>query len=133
IDDYDTFHVWLEEEKDYLLGLDTGLFKKREETVEMEYVQRLVNLEASEYVFDYNPAFISPVARRHTIEQRNWDLELVQDLEVKMEIESRWTSSDAEWISAAAAIKNHKYQGALDVIEKIIVERLFEMTKIHQP
>jgi hypothetical protein len=51
IDDYDTFHVWLEEEKDYLLGLDAGLPKKREETVEMEYVQRLVNLEASEYVF----------------------------------------------------------------------------------
>lgn len=49
-----------------------------------------------------------------------------------MGIESRWTSSDAEWIAAAAAIKNHKYQGALDAIEKVIVERLFEMTKIHQ-
>ncbi|KAJ7323994.1 hypothetical protein DFH08DRAFT_711539 [Mycena albidolilacea] len=148
IDDYDTFHVWLEEEKDYLLGLDAGLPKKREETVEMEYVQRLVNLEASEYVFvrtirnaeraaladeaDFNPASISQVARRHAIEQRNRDLELVQDLEVKMGIESWWTSSDAEWIAAAAAIKNHKYQGALDAIEKIIVERLLEMTKIHQ-
>ncbi|KAJ7321591.1 hypothetical protein DFH08DRAFT_917231 [Mycena albidolilacea] len=113
IDDYDTFHVWLEEEKDYLLGPDAGLPKKREETLEMEYVKKLV-------------------ARRHAIEQRNWDLEVVLDLEVKMGIEPWWTSSDAEWIAAATAIKNHKYQGALDAIEKIIVERLLEMTKIHQ-
>ncbi|KAF8180065.1 hypothetical protein K438DRAFT_1977033 [Mycena galopus ATCC 62051] len=128
IDDYDTFHVWLEEEKDYLLGLDTGLPKKREETIKMEYVQKLVNLEASEC----EPAPISQVARRHAIEQRNRDLEQVQDLEARMGIESRWTSSDAEWIAAAAAIKNRKYQGALDSIEEIIVERLLEMTKIHQ-
>ncbi|KAF8198229.1 hypothetical protein K438DRAFT_1584329, partial [Mycena galopus ATCC 62051] len=148
IDDYDTFHVWLEEDKDYLLGLDAGLPKRREETVEMEYVQKVVNLEASECVrvrtirsaeraaladgADFNPVPISQVALRHAIEQRNRDLELVQDLEVKMGIELRWTSSDAQWIAAAAAIKNHKYQAALDSIEEIIVARLLEMTKIHQ-
>ncbi|KAF8178986.1 hypothetical protein K438DRAFT_1604258 [Mycena galopus ATCC 62051] len=147
IDDYDTFHVWLEEEKDYLLGLDTGLPKKREETIEMEYVQKLVNLEASENRVrtirnaehaaladgaDFNPAPFSQVARRHAIEQRNRDLEQVQNLEARMGIESCWTSSDAKWIAAAAAIKNRKYQGALDSIEEIIVERLLEMTKIHQ-
>jgi hypothetical protein len=50
VEDYDTFHVWLEEEKEYLLGLDAGLPKKRELTLEMEYLQKLVNLEGSQYV-----------------------------------------------------------------------------------
>ncbi|KAJ7801403.1 hypothetical protein B0H14DRAFT_3489656 [Mycena olivaceomarginata] len=35
IEDYGTFHVWLEEEKEYLLKLDTGLSNKQELTVEM--------------------------------------------------------------------------------------------------
>ncbi|KAF8123662.1 hypothetical protein K438DRAFT_1468517, partial [Mycena galopus ATCC 62051] len=43
-----------------------------------------------------------------------------------------WTSSSPEWISAAEAIRNHKYQNALDKIEEIIVECLLEMTKIHK-
>ena len=51
VDDYDSFHVWLEEERDYLLGLENGLPKKREETLEMEYVKKLMNLRTSQYVF----------------------------------------------------------------------------------
>ncbi|KAF8179539.1 hypothetical protein K438DRAFT_1768902 [Mycena galopus ATCC 62051] len=147
IDDYDTFHVWLEEEKEYLLGLDAGLPKRREETLEMEYVQKLINLEGSEKRLssirnaeraakaddaDFNPAPVSQVARRHAIEQRRRDIELVEDLEVKMEIQERWTAASPEWSHAVTAIKNHKYQIALDKIEEIIVERLLEMTKIHE-
>ena len=49
VEDYDSFHVWLEEEKNYLLGLEDGLPIKREETVEMEYVKKLMNREASQY------------------------------------------------------------------------------------
>ncbi|KAJ7812493.1 hypothetical protein B0H14DRAFT_3090485 [Mycena olivaceomarginata] len=99
VEDYDTFHVWLEEEKEYLLGLDAGLPKKRELTLEMEYLQKLVNLEGSQKRVtairaaeraaqadgaDYSPAPISNVARRHAIEQRNRDIELVEDLEQKL-------------------------------------------------
>jgi hypothetical protein len=50
VEDYDMFHVWLEEEKEYLFGLDAGLPKKRQLTLEMEYLQKLVNLEGSQYV-----------------------------------------------------------------------------------
>ncbi|KAF8217890.1 hypothetical protein K438DRAFT_1901005 [Mycena galopus ATCC 62051] len=132
IDDYDTFHVWLEEEKEYLLGLDNGLPKKREETLEMEYVQKLVNFEASQCEMNFNPASVSQVAHRHANEQRNHDAELVEHLELQFKVEVRWTSSSPEWIAAAAEIRNHKYQNALDKIEEIIVERLLEMAKIHQ-
>ncbi|KAF8143976.1 hypothetical protein K438DRAFT_1922403 [Mycena galopus ATCC 62051] len=146
IEDYDTFHVWLEEEKEHLLGLNNTLPKKREQTPEMEYVQRLVNLQSSQKRLlviqnaeraaraddaDFNPSPISPVARRHAIEQHDRDLELVQDLELKLGVEDRWTSTSLEWMVASDEIRNHKYQEALDEIEKIIVERLLEMTKIH--
>lgn len=39
------FEKWLEEEKEYLLGLQQ---EPDEETLQMEYWQRLVNLQASE-------------------------------------------------------------------------------------
>ncbi|KAJ7740402.1 hypothetical protein B0H14DRAFT_2638071 [Mycena olivaceomarginata] len=133
VEDYDTFHVWLEEEKEYLLGLDAGLPKKRELTLEMEYLQKLVNLEGSQYVegngADYSPAPISHVARRHAIEQRNRDIELVEDLEQKLGVETWWTSDSPQWTATDAALKKHKYLDALDEIEQIILARLFEMTK----
>ncbi|KAJ7747085.1 hypothetical protein B0H14DRAFT_3097053 [Mycena olivaceomarginata] len=147
IEDYDTFHVWLEEEKEYLLGLDAGLSKKRELTVEMEYLQRLVNLEASQKCLtairaaeraaqadgaDYHPAPPSQLARRHAIDQRNRDMELVEDLEQKLAVETRWTSESPQWNATAAAMKKYKYLDALDEIERIILARLFEMTKVHQ-
>ncbi|KAJ7890953.1 hypothetical protein B0H14DRAFT_3081615 [Mycena olivaceomarginata] len=147
VEDYDTFHVWLEEEKEYLLGLDAGLPKKRELTLEMEYLQKLVNLEGSQKHVttiraaeraaqadgaDYSPAPISHVARRHAIEQRNRDIELVEDLEQKLGVETRWTSDSPQWTATDAALKKHKYLDALDEIEQIILARLFEMTKVHQ-
>ncbi|KAF8156503.1 hypothetical protein K438DRAFT_2075523 [Mycena galopus ATCC 62051] len=131
IEDYDKFHVWLEEEKEYLLGLNNTLPKKREQTPEMEYVQRL-NAERAARAddADFNPSPISPVAHCHAIEQRDRDLELVQDLELKLGVEDRWTSTSLEWMVASDDIRNHKYQEALNEIKKIIVERLLEMTKI---
>ncbi|KAJ6503627.1 hypothetical protein C8R45DRAFT_1051105 [Mycena sanguinolenta] len=147
IEDYDMFHVWLEEEKAYLTGMEEGLPKKREETVEMEYVKKLKQLGVSQERLSlilkaerdalsdgaaFNPAPVSQVARRHAIEHRNRDLELVQDLEAKLGIKERWTSRSPSWILMEKAIKDHRYLDALDEIERIIVERLLEMTKIHQ-
>ncbi|KAF8153713.1 hypothetical protein K438DRAFT_1987421 [Mycena galopus ATCC 62051] len=134
IDDYDTFYVWLEEEKEYLLGLDNGLPKKREETLEMKRVDAIWKAAQAALAddADFNPASVSQVARRHATEQRNREAELVEHLELQLKVEVRWTSSSPEWIAAAAEIRNHKYQNALDKIEEIIVERLLEMTKIHQ-
>ncbi|KAJ6487579.1 hypothetical protein C8R45DRAFT_827790 [Mycena sanguinolenta] len=143
IEDYDTFHVWLEEEKAYLTGMEEGLPKKREETIEMEYVKKLKHLGVSQCVClaqrdalsdgaAFNPAPVSQVARRHAVEHRNRDLELVQDLEAKLGIKERWTPRSPSWILAEKGIKDHRYLEALEEIERIIVERLLEMTKIHQ-
>jgi restriction endonuclease Mrr len=49
VDSTDRFHEWLVEEKAYLEGLKDAA-KTNEETLAMEYVQKLVNLSASQYV-----------------------------------------------------------------------------------
>jgi hypothetical protein len=47
VDSVDCFHEWLTEERSYLEGLKEAT-KTNEETLEMEYVQKLVNLSASQ-------------------------------------------------------------------------------------
>lgn len=46
---FGAFRIWLDEEKEFLLGLKAGS-KDQTETLEMEYVQKLVNLDASRSV-----------------------------------------------------------------------------------
>lgn len=46
IHNHEQFHQWLEEERTYLLGLK-GVPKTDVETLEMEYIQKLVNLSTS--------------------------------------------------------------------------------------
>jgi hypothetical protein len=47
VESFDEFHQWLLEEKEYLVGLKHAA-KTKVETLEMEYVQKLVNLSTSE-------------------------------------------------------------------------------------
>lgn len=47
VSDTNVFENWLAEEKTYLLGLQK---EPLEETLQMEYWQKLLNLQASEYV-----------------------------------------------------------------------------------
>ena len=47
VDSFDQFDRWLAEEKEYLQGL-RNVKKTNVETLEMEYVQKLVNLSASQ-------------------------------------------------------------------------------------
>lgn len=71
-------------------------------------------------------------ARRHAIETHDRDLRAVQALELKLEIPRRWTSEDAEWQEAGRLVAMRKYQMALDVLEGLIVARMFELTKMNQ-
>ena len=55
ISDEKVFKDWLEEEKGYLQGLRAEL---QEETLPMEYWQKLVNLQGSEYIVFTNKSVI---------------------------------------------------------------------------
>ena len=81
---------------------------------------------------DYNPQPISQVPRRHAIEQRKRDLDHVEDLEIRLGVFVRWTPESPEWVAAIKALKELQYQEALDTVERVVVEQLFEMTKANQ-
>ncbi|KAJ7822559.1 hypothetical protein B0H14DRAFT_2271758, partial [Mycena olivaceomarginata] len=58
-------------------------------------------------------------------------LEAVQELEEKLGISDRWTSESPQW-TTAVQVKQKKYQKALDAVELLVMERIFELTKINQ-
>ncbi|KAJ7824184.1 hypothetical protein B0H14DRAFT_3088802 [Mycena olivaceomarginata] len=133
IADYSVFRIWLEEEKSFLLGLKAGS-KDQSETLEMEYVQKLVNLDASWKAqagdAPYTPGVSkAELARRHAREKVDRDLEAVQELEEKLGISDRLTSESPQWTATVEQVKQKKYQKALDTVELL---RIFELTKINQ-
>ncbi|KAJ6469111.1 hypothetical protein DFH09DRAFT_1254063 [Mycena vulgaris] len=113
---YTEFKEWLAEEKTYLLGLKNAP-KTNVETLEMEYVQKLVNLSTSQ---------------RQAREKMEKDLDGVLELEAALDVVERWTTASPKWVATTMAIKKRKYQLALDALELLIVERIFELTKINQ-
>ncbi|KAJ7355230.1 hypothetical protein DFH08DRAFT_912373 [Mycena albidolilacea] len=116
VESVDRFTEWLAEETTYLEGLKSAP-KTNNETLEMEYVQKLVNLSASQ---------------RHVQEKMEKDLERMQELEELLEIEERWITVSSKWTATVNEIKKRKYHLTLDVLELLIVERIFELTKMNQ-
>ncbi|KAJ6547650.1 hypothetical protein B0H19DRAFT_1212174 [Mycena capillaripes] len=116
VESRDIFETWLKNEKAYLRTLSK---EPLEETMEMEYYQKLVNLQDAEY------------ARRHALELRAKALAVVQDLEMRMGIEVRWVEGGEKWEAAAEMVYKRRYQRALDHLEGLVVARMFELAKCH--
>ncbi|KAF8145755.1 hypothetical protein K438DRAFT_1991521 [Mycena galopus ATCC 62051] len=147
VDGVERFHEWLEEEKTYLEGLK-GAAKTNEETLEMEYVQKLVNLSASQEKYQvaaaearrargsdgtYTPGVSKEDrARRRAQEKVEMDSERVEELEEMLDVVERWTTESLKSAATVEGIKKHKYTLALDALELLIVERIFELTKMNQ-
>ncbi|KAJ7671759.1 hypothetical protein B0H14DRAFT_3102333 [Mycena olivaceomarginata] len=144
--DYSVFRVWLEEEKTFLLGLKEGS-KDQTETLEMEYVQKVVNLDTSRYdpssiAFYKKYLVVAAEARKAQAGDAPYTpgvpkAELArcharEKLEEKLGISDRWTSESPQWTATVQQIKQKKYQKALDAVELLVVERIFELTKINQ-
>ncbi|KAF8157444.1 hypothetical protein K438DRAFT_1861564, partial [Mycena galopus ATCC 62051] len=134
ITSFDTFRVWLKEETEFLLGLKAGS-KDQTETLEMEYVQKLVNLDASHARYvkgSGDNASYTPGGASQSEQKVDGDLDAVQELEEKLEISDRWTTESPKWMTTVAEIKQKKYQRVLDAVDLLVVERMFELTKMNQ-
>ncbi|KAH7904826.1 hypothetical protein BJ138DRAFT_1119044 [Hygrophoropsis aurantiaca] len=149
VSDRQVFEQWLEEEKTYLQQLRS---EPEEETLQMEYLQKLVNLMASKEMLDANQAvwvMATPnevafghsdisrtrkneTTRRHAQESYDNCLKIVQQLESRLEVVRRWVPGDSEWENAAKLVANRKYQRALDTLEGLVVARIFELTKMNR-
>ncbi|KAI6013624.1 hypothetical protein BKA83DRAFT_4473946 [Pisolithus microcarpus] len=141
--------IWLDEERLYLKSL---LREPPEESLQMEYWQRLVNLAASRQALEtilstwtvVTAQTAAPIwsdssatrkretMRRHAQENYEKDLKAVQELEGCLGITRRWVPGDEEWQAASRLVANRKYQRALDNVERLVVSRIFELSKMNQ-
>jgi hypothetical protein len=69
--------------------------------------------------------------RRHAQEVEARDLLVVQNLELKLGIFTRWVPADDEWKQAAEMVGKRRYQRCLDLLEGLVVARMFELTKMN--
>lgn len=55
----------------------------------------------------------------------------VTEMEVKMNIETRWTMNDKPFLDTLKYIAQRRYRRALALLEKLVVQRLFELHKMN--
>ncbi|KAF6763562.1 hypothetical protein DFP72DRAFT_986482 [Ephemerocybe angulata] len=136
------FHEWLEEERKYLNGLTK---EPAEETVKMDYYEALIKFEKEDAKFKAmgseflsvdpaNPQAQSSARsnkRRVAKERAERAMQAVHTLELHLGIEKRWTSESDEWKAAEDLVDHREYRRRLDELERLVVSRMFELTKMN--
>lgn len=104
-------------------------------------MSRAEHAEASRYVSNieyYKATLAIPPSevqrlkrqRERTLRQQGQREDTVQALEEQLEVNVRWTPSDDEYQSILEESGIHKYRKALDKLERLVVQRLLELTKL---
>ncbi|KAF8203394.1 hypothetical protein K438DRAFT_1580548, partial [Mycena galopus ATCC 62051] len=144
----DVFKTWLAKEQEYLQSLTK---EPVQETMEMEYYQKLVNhhdneerVRALRAVTQFLPAPTDAnyedavketrrieTQRRHALEVTEKSLATIQDLELRLGITTRWVPGSEEWVKAGKMVSSRRFQRALDQLQGLIVARMFELTKVN--
>ncbi len=70
-------------------------------------------------------------SRRNAFDQRQFLLREVERVEIRIGVVHRWTRDHPEYKAASAYIKVQDYRKALDRVEFLIVQRLFELEKLN--
>ncbi|KAF7359988.1 hypothetical protein MVEN_00725800 [Mycena venus] len=134
VQDVSVFEEWLKLEKAYLDELST---EPLEETLKMEYYQKLVNLDEAEarlsalrgvvtqedpsqqnYQENLSATRRLETQRRHAMELRDKILLAVQDLEMRMDVRDRWTPGCTEWSEAAVLVANREATKCASILLK---------------
>ncbi|TFK58749.1 hypothetical protein BDN72DRAFT_781650 [Pluteus cervinus] len=130
------FPQWLAEEKEYLTSLKTT---PTQETLEMEYLEQLVLLaklrpllrtriqieNPQDYSRSVKETTRIETQRRHATELISAALKTVQELELDLGIQARWTLGSEKWAATEELIRKRNYQRCLDQLESLVVARLF--------
>jgi hypothetical protein len=67
--------------------------------------------------------------RRSAFQRVNLNLNAVEDLERKLGITERWTPAHADFQKAVAYVRNRQFIRAVEALEGLVVQRLFELSK----
>jgi hypothetical protein len=70
--------------------------------------------------------------RRNLTAQLLLQYDIAQDLELALDISVRWTPSNPQWQEAVALRHNHELQCTIDNLERLCLERMFELEKCLQ-
>ncbi|KAJ7852551.1 hypothetical protein B0H13DRAFT_2238171 [Mycena leptocephala] len=131
ISSVEEFPARLKAELEYLRSLTSDT---EEDTQHMEYYQHLVNLADRKAKLDLalgeTPGATASM-KLHARENYNMVLTDVQESESKMGIQVRWLAESQEWADAAHLVSTKRYRLALMKLEKLVVQRMFELTKMN--
>ncbi|KZP03987.1 hypothetical protein FIBSPDRAFT_968521 [Athelia psychrophila] len=107
---------WLLEEKAYLHNLEK---EPPEETLQMEYYQRLAHL------WQWNELLVGVLGVGfHAVDPTN--------LELRLGILESWTPNSEEYQETARLVAIREYQRALDTLEGLVVARIFELASMNR-
>ena len=69
--------------------------------------------------------------RRYALELREDCLKQIIDLEVSMGIDRRWDPSSPEYMETLGYLLTRTYQRALEELQRLVIQRLFELHKMN--
>ncbi|KAJ7606265.1 hypothetical protein FB45DRAFT_1041458 [Roridomyces roridus] len=141
------FERALAEEKEYLTEL-WKTSKKAGETTETRYVSCLETFDALKLRAGEcrvvarrsrgdDSAFTpgrtkAEIELRHAEERMDRAAAVLEGLELELGVLERWKEDDPRFVEAQKQAREFRYQQALDRLELLVVERLFELTKVNQ-
>jgi hypothetical protein len=69
------------------------------------------------------------IERKSALNRLNLALNAVEDIERRMGVTERWTPSHHEYQQAAQYVNNRRFIRAIETLEGLVVQRLFELSK----
>lgn len=69
--------------------------------------------------------------RRYALELRESCLKEIIAIEVNMGIEKRWDPSSPEYLETLGYLSTRTYQRALEELQRLVIQRLFELHKMN--
>ncbi|KIJ27126.1 hypothetical protein M422DRAFT_215978 [Sphaerobolus stellatus SS14] len=110
----------------------------------LEDAEKLVNDVKNNYNSKYNAIIIAKgpqeaarllanLSRQRTLALNKYDkhLEHITDLENQLEITARWGAQHPKRLAVVEWMTKREYHAALDNLERLVVQRLFELTKLN--
>ncbi|KAJ7620205.1 hypothetical protein FB45DRAFT_980923 [Roridomyces roridus] len=119
----------LADEREYL----TELYKSSKKTVETPETRYAALRRAQSDDAAFTPGKSkAEIALRHATEKKERTAVAVAEIERELSIVTRWSRDNPRYVAAEKQARFLEYQRALDRLELLVVERLFELTKMNQ-
>jgi hypothetical protein len=83
------------------------------------------------YAHDLSTTRKLETERRYAMELRENCIRQIIDIEVSMGIERRWDPSSPEYQETLGYLSTRTYQRALEELQRLVVQRLFELHKMN--